>query len=77
MDERNRGRLDKALAHSQVLRTVYQYRQQLQEVWGRSASSHEHLLQRLQSWCNQAEATGIGVLQEFASHLRGYTLKPA
>lgn len=75
MDEVNRGRLDKALAHSQILRTVYQYRQQLQEVWGRSASSHEHLLQRLQNWCNQAEATGIGVLQEFAGHLRGYALK--
>jgi len=77
MDEGARERLDRALEQSQLLCTVYQYRQQLQELWDRSASSHEHLLQRLQDWCNRAEATGIEVLEEFAGHLRSYALKPA
>jgi len=77
MDDAERIHLDEALSHSQMLCTVYQFRQKLQELWGRSASSHEHLLHRLQDWCNQAEATGIEVLQEFADHLRGYRLQPA
>ncbi len=44
LDERARRKLDNVLSSSQALKTVYQYRQRLQEVWGRSASSQENLL---------------------------------
>ncbi|MEJ2645918.1 MAG: fatty acid desaturase, partial [Gammaproteobacteria bacterium] len=66
MDANARGRLDLALAVSQRLRTVYQYRQALQDIWARSAASHEHLRHALQEWCAQAEATGIQALESFA-----------
>ncbi len=74
MDAVSRERLQQMLAQSQTLQTVYQYRRQLQQVWERTAASQENLLQSLQEWCGQAEATGIKVLQDFAASLRGYSL---
>ena len=76
MDEQSRGRLELLLAGCQNVRTVYQFRQRLQDVWGRQVASHEYLLQALQEWCAQAEATGILALQQFARQLRSYGLQP-
>ncbi len=67
-------RLQGILDQSQTLRTVYQYRERLAELWGRTATSQEALLKGLQDWCQQAEASGIKALQEFARNLRGLTL---
>jgi len=75
LDEKARQSLQKVLERSQNLRTVYQFRQRLQQVWGRTACSQEQLLSALQDWCRQAEATGIKSLEEFAHSLRGYVLK--
>jgi stearoyl-CoA desaturase (delta-9 desaturase) len=77
MDDKAAGRLELLLACCQNIRTVYQFRQTLQDIWGRSAASHEHLRQALQEWCAQAEATGIQALEQFARRLRGYSLRPA
>ncbi len=77
MDARSRGLLEGVLERFANLRTVYQYRERLQGIWNRSASSHEHLLQALQEWCQQAEATGVHALQQFARRLKGYSLQPA
>jgi len=75
MDDRSRSVLESMLSRFATLRTVYQFRQRLQEIWGRSAASHENLLQALQDWIQQAEATGVQALQEFAQRLKGYTLQ--
>ena len=75
MDERSRGMLEGVLERFANLRTVYQYRARLQAIWSRSAASHENLLQALQEWCQQAEATGVQALQEFARRLKGYSLQ--
>lgn len=75
LDEMARQRLQKVLDQSQNLRTVYQFRQRLQEVWERTATNQEQLLKSLQEWCHQAEATGIAALEEFSHQLRGYSLK--
>jgi stearoyl-CoA desaturase (delta-9 desaturase) len=77
IDARQRRRLESALSISGRLQTVYEFRQRLQAVWARSATSHEVLLKNLQTWCAQAEASGIQVLQEFSRKLRCYTLQPA
>lgn len=74
---RARVRLDQVLARFHDLKTVYQYRQQLQSVWTRKADSHEVLRKALQEWCQQAEETGITALQEFSRRLRGYRLQSA
>jgi len=74
---RARDRLDQILARFGTLKTVYQYRQQLQAVWAGKVTSQEMLCKALQEWCQQAEATGIGALEEFSRRLRGYSLQPA
>ncbi|BAN68266.1 DesA family fatty acid desaturase [endosymbiont of unidentified scaly snail isolate Monju] len=47
-------------------------RERLQGIWGRSAASQEVLLESLQQWCREAEASGIRALQEFAERVRSY-----
>ncbi len=77
LDERAKQRLEQVLAQSQTLETVYQFREQLRELWERTAPSQDALLKSLQDWCQQAESTGIQALETFARNLRGYTLSPA
>ena len=77
MDDRSRGMLEAALERFAALRTVYQFRERLQAIWDRSATSHDKLLQALQEWCQQAEATGVEALEMFARRLKGYSLQGA
>jgi stearoyl-CoA desaturase (delta-9 desaturase) len=77
IDEQAQRQLDSILNDSQHLATVYRFKQHLQALWRRSADSNEHLLQALQEWCRQAEASGIHALQDFVRVLRSYSLQPA
>lgn len=72
-----RQRLEAALTSSQTLETVYRYRQRLQAIWQERTASQERLVQLLQEWCRQAEATGIRALQDFARSLPEYSMRPA
>lgn len=54
--------------------TVYQFRLRLQEIWQVTNINQQELLDQLNRWCKQAEATGIVVLQDFAKRLRCYSL---
>ena len=72
LDASSRQRLQKILERSQVLMTVHRSRQQLQQVWDRTASNQEALLNALQQWCREAEASGIQALEDFAHSLRTY-----
>jgi len=77
INDRARVRLEQILARFNDLKTVYQYRQQLQSVWTRKAASQEVVRKALQEWCQQAEETGITALQDFSRRLRCYSLQPA
>lgn len=77
MDERARARRDTALHINERLQTVYEYRRRLQELFAARTLSQERLVQALQEWCANAEASGIKALQDFADHLRGYRLEAA
>jgi stearoyl-CoA desaturase (delta-9 desaturase) len=70
-------RLEGVLRCSQALHTVYEFGQQLQSIWKHRSASQEFLLEALQEWCRQAEATGIRALQDFARTLRSYSMHPA
>jgi len=74
LDEAARARLNKALEQNQALHTVYTMKQKLADVWQRSATTQENLIQALQDWCHEAEATGIHALREFSNKLRTYSL---
>jgi stearoyl-CoA desaturase (delta-9 desaturase) len=77
LNEEDKINLVTILEQNQTLQTVYHYRIRLQALWQQTAVSQEYLLQSLQEWCKQAEATGIKALQEFALTLRYYTMQPA
>ena len=70
-------RLAKLLENFQSLRVVYQFRIRLQEIWGKSTASQRELLEALQEWCQQAEATGIEALRRFSLHLKTYVPQEA
>jgi stearoyl-CoA desaturase (delta-9 desaturase) len=70
-----RLRLQNVLGSSQTLRTIYDYRMQLQAVWNRHTVNSEKVLAALQDWCAQAEASGIRSLHDFAQVLRSYSLR--
>jgi stearoyl-CoA desaturase (delta-9 desaturase) len=74
-DTQARATLDQALQHSQTLDTVYQFKAQLKALWTRTASDGARRVERLETWCAEAERSGIEALREFANVLRGYTLQ--
>ena len=72
-----RAAVEQTLSQSATLRLVVQYRQRLQAVWEQTYANQEQLLQALQAWCREAEASGVRALQDFARRLPGYSLRPA
>ncbi len=70
-------RLQALLNHCDQLRTVYSYRQSLQNIWLKTATSQKELIEALQQWCKQAEESGLDVLQQFAQQIKGYVPKSA
>ncbi len=67
-----RADLNKGLAKSSALHTVYSMRSELVSLWERSSASREQLVRQLQDWCHRAEASGIQHLEEFSRRLRCY-----
>ena len=70
--ETERADLNKGLAKSRALQTVYSMRAELVSLWERSSASRDQLVRQLQDWCHRAEASGIRHLEEFSRRLRCY-----
>ena len=64
--------LARVLAGSERLKQIYQMRQDLAALWGRSSASREQLVFQLQDWCRKAEGSGIEALSQFSMKLRCY-----
>lgn len=77
LDEKSRQRMSQLLEKYQNLRLVYQFKQRLQAIWGRTTANHRELIEALQQWCKEAEATGISVLKNFAIQLKAYSATAA
>ncbi len=75
LNELTRQQLEQFLEENRAIRIVYQFRLQLQSIWDRTAANQKELLEALQEWCQEAEATGIQKLQEFVSYLKGYSIR--
>jgi stearoyl-CoA desaturase (delta-9 desaturase) len=72
VDSAGQQQLTNTLKHYNSLSVVYQFRLKLQNLWVKSTASQAELLEALQEWCKQAEATGIQALREFVKHLKAY-----
>jgi len=77
LDDAALARRSRLLADNAALRTVHEYREQLQSLWEQANVSNEALVRHLRDWCARAEASGIRALQDFSSQLRGYIPQPA
>lgn len=67
--------IERVLQQDKTLATIYQFKQQLKEVWTRGAKGQPGRVERLQAWCAASEQSGIRALEEFAAFLRGYRLQ--
>lgn len=74
VDEVGRKRLELFLARTQQLKVAYQFRKKLQDIWAKTTASQKELMEALQDWCKQAEASGIKCLQDFVGYLQSYTV---
>lgn len=77
LDDGAKARLGELLAGNAALNTVHEFRERLRELWSGANVSNESLLAQLRQWCAEAEASGIQVLEDFATRLRAYELAPA
>ena len=64
-----RARLAEAFLHSEALKKLYQMRQDLTALWGRSTESKDQLAVRWQAWRKNAEGSGIAPLKAFSNRL--------
>lgn len=69
--------INNALQQYRKLATVYQFKQRLKSIWIRTSSNQANRVQRLQTWCAEAEQSGIRSLEDFAQYLRTYSLREA
>ena len=75
--EAQRKELGDAVEASDLLRRLVEMRDDLKKTWARSTATSDQLVQHLQQWCAQAEASGIRSLQDIALRMRRYVASPA
>jgi stearoyl-CoA desaturase (delta-9 desaturase) len=72
LDERARQQLRELLDRYEVLRTVIEFRDRLQQIWEEMSASHGRALEQLRELCAQGEGSSIVALRKFALRLRAY-----
>jgi stearoyl-CoA desaturase (delta-9 desaturase) len=66
--------VDSVLAESPALTKLCTMRTQLVAIWEKTNASREQLVQSLQEWCKQAEASGVHALEELSVRVRRYVI---
>ena len=74
VDDAGREDISRLVDGSPMLRTIYELKQQLQNVWSKRGGDAEILLHDFKQWCIDAEATGIQTLRDFVKDLKSYTV---
>ncbi len=74
LDEPGKQSLFRFLEDKHHLKEVYHYREKLQLIWNRTTANQKELIDALQEWCKQAEASGVETLRRFVEKLRRYAL---
>lgn len=72
LTQKAKVRLNRLLEAREQLRVVYSFKQSLQNVWLKTATSQKELVEALQQWCHQAEESKLDVLKQFASQIKAY-----
>jgi stearoyl-CoA desaturase (delta-9 desaturase) len=77
LDAAAKQRLTAFLASHKSIQQVYQFKERLQNLWNQTALQESDLLESLQKWCQEAEATGIAALRDFSTYLRSFSPRAA
>jgi stearoyl-CoA desaturase (Delta-9 desaturase) len=72
LDERSCLQLRELLDRYEVLRTVIEFRDRMQQLWDETSTSHGRALEQLRELCTQAEGSSLLALRKFALTLRTY-----
>ncbi|WP_063914437.1 delta-9 fatty acid desaturase DesA [Pseudomonas sp. p21] len=76
LEDRHHVRIESILAHSQALKTIYEKRLALQQIWARTSANGHDMLAAMKDWVHEAETSGIHALRDFAAQLKTYSLRP-
>ncbi len=76
LEDRHHVRIESMLAHSQALKTIYEKRLALQQIWARTSANGHDMLAAMKDWIHEAETSGIHALRDFAAQLKTYSLRP-
>ena len=76
LQDRHHVRIESMLAHSQALKTIYEKRLALQQIWARTSANGHDMLAAMKDWVHEAETSGIHALCDFAAQLKTYSLRP-
>ncbi|HEN8802354.1 acyl-CoA desaturase [Pseudomonas sp. CM25] len=76
LEDRHHVRIESLLAHSQALKTIYEKRLALQQIWARTSANGHDMLAAMKDWVHEAETSGIHALRDFAAQLKTYSLRP-
>ncbi|AEJ10794.1 MULTISPECIES: delta-9 fatty acid desaturase DesA [Pseudomonas] len=76
LEDRHHVRIEWMLAHSQALKTIYEKRLALQQIWARTSANGHDMLAAMKDWVHEAESSGIHALRDFAAQLKTYSLRP-
>ncbi len=71
IDAEGKKLLDRVLEKYHEIRVVYDFKKRLHSLWDQTTATQKELLDAVQAWAHEAEATGIAALREFAKRLRG------
>lgn len=74
VDESGKKSLQSALDACSEIKVVYEYKQRLESIWKHTTATQKELLEAVQLWCKEAEATGIAALQKFAKRISAYEM---
>jgi len=74
LDTAAKQKLAYFLTHYNSMHVVYDFKERLQNIWAQSSLKEKELLEALQKWCHEAEATGIKALKEFSNYLKSFSL---
>lgn len=76
LDTRGRQQLRQLLDRYEVLRTLVDFRDRLQQIWDEASASHGRAVEQLRELCMQAEGSSILALRKFVLRLRAYAAVP-
>ncbi|OAI49178.1 aminotransferase [Gammaproteobacteria bacterium SCGC AG-212-F23] len=72
LDAPKQAQLQTILTQHGALNLAYQFRLKLQNIWAKSSATQKELVDALQEWCHQAEASGLEALRDFVKYVKAH-----